>query len=432
MKRRQAAIVFIFVTVTLDMLALGLIAPVLPKLILDFLGGNTTSAASWLGWFGTIFAVMQFVFSPVIGVLSDRFGRRPIILLSNLGLGLDYIVMALSPTIGWLFLGRVISGITASSIPTAFAYISDVVPKEKRAGAFGMIGVAFGLGFVLGPAIGGLLGDFDPRLPFWVAAGFSLINWLYGFLFVPESLSLEKRKKFTLRRANPVGALVLLRSHPELWKLATLQFLAYTSHEVFTIWALYAMYRYAWNQTTVGVSLAIVGICTAAISGGLTGRVVAWLGERRTLYIGQFFGAVGMTIAGLARGSALYLASIPVISIWNISFPAAQGMMTHRVSEREQGELQGAIQSLRSIAFIIGPFLFAQTFAWFIDPQRSFSIPGAPYYLAAAMLFVAMLLATRLEDTRVTKQTVHADPDDVVPPSGVAVGDVVVDPKENI
>ena len=432
MKRRQAAIVFIFVTVTLDMLALGLIAPVLPKLILDFLGGNTTSAASWLGWFGTIFAVMQFVFSPVIGVLSDRFGRRPIILLSNLGLGLDYIVMALSPTIGWLFLGRIISGITASSIPTAFAYISDVVPKEKRSGAFGMIGVAFGLGFVLGPAIGGLLGDFDPRLPFWVAAGFSLINWLYGFLFVPESLSLENRKEFTLRRANPVGALVLLRSHPELWKLATLQFLAYTSHEVFTIWALYAMYRYAWNQTTVGVSLAIVGICTAAISGGLTGRIVAWLGERRTLYIGQFFGAVGMTIAGLARGSALYLASIPVISMWNISFPAAQGMMTHRVSEREQGELQGAIQSLRSIAFIIGPFLFAQTFAWFIDPQRSFYIPGAPYYLAAAMLFVAMLLATRLEDTRVTKQIVQAGPDDVVPSSGVAIGDVVVDPKENI
>ena len=432
MKRRQAAIVFIFVTVTLDMLALGLIAPVLPKLILDFLGGNTTSAASWLGWFGTIFAVMQFVFSPVIGVLSDRFGRRPIILLSNFGLGLDYIVMALSPTIGWLFLGRVISGITASSIPTAFAYISDVVPKEKRAGAFGMIGVAFGLGFVLGPAIGGLLGDFDPRLPFWVAAGFSLINWLYGFLFVPESLSLENRKEFTLRRANPVGALVLLRSHPELWKLATLQFLAYTSHEVFTIWALYAMYRYAWNQTTVGISLAIVGICTAAISGGLTGRIVAWLGERRTLYIGQFFGAVGMTIAGLARGSVLYLASIPVISMWNISFPAAQGMMTHRVSEREQGELQGAIQSLRSIAFIIGPFLFAQTFAWFIDPKRSFYLPGAPYYLAAALLFVAMLLATRLEDTRVTKQTVHAGPDDVVPSSGVAVGDVAVDPKENI
>lgn len=416
----------------LDMLALGLIAPVLPKLILDFLGGNTTSAATWLGWFGTTFAVMQFVFSPVIGVLSDRFGRRPIILLSNLGLGLDYIVMALSPTIGWLFLGRVISGITASSIPTAMAYIADVVPKEKRAGAFGMIGVAFGLGFILGPAIGGMLGDLDPRLPFWVAAGFSLTNWLYGFFFVPESLSLEKRKEFTLRRANPVGALVLLRSHPELWKLATLQFLAYVSHEVFTIWALYAMYRYAWNQSMVGISLAIVGICTAAISGGLTGRIVAWLGERRTLYIGQFFGAIGMTIAGLARGSALYIASIPVISMWNISFPAAQGMMTHRVSEREQGELQGAIQSLRSIAFVIGPFLFSQTFAWFINPKHSIQIPGAPYYVAAALLFAAMLLATRLKETRIGPgRSVSTPPDDVIPSSGVAIGDVVP-PKENI
>src|SRR5439155_1212823 len=243
------------------------------KLILDFLGGNMNSAANWNGVFGTVFALMQFFFSPVLGVLSDKFGRRPVILLSNLGLGLDYIVMALSPTIGWLFLGRIISGITASSIPTAMAYIADVVPKEKRASAFGMI----------------------------------------------------------------------------------------------------------------GASLAIVGIFTAAISGGLTGRIVAWLGERRTLYIGQFFGAVGMVIAGLARNGIVYMASIPVISMWNISFPAAQGMMTHRVSEREQGELQGAIQSLRSIAFVIGPFLFSGIFAWFINPKHSFHIPGAPYYLAAVL-----------------------------------------------
>ena len=432
MKPRKAAVVFIFITVMLDMLALGLIAPVLPKLILNFLGGDTTTAARWLGWFGTIFAVMQFFCSPVLGVLSDRFGRRPVILLSNLGLGLDYIVMALSPTIGWLFVGRIISGVSTSSIPTAMAYIADVVPKERRAGAFGMIGVAFGLGFILGPAVGGPLGDLDPRLPFWVAAGFSLTNWLYGFFFVPESLAPEKRQEFTLRRANPIGSLVLLRSHPELWKLATLQFLAYVSHEVFTIWALYAMYRYAWNQSAVGISLAIVGICTAAISGGLTGRIVAWLGERRTLYIGQFFGAIGMTIAGLARGSGLYIASIPVISMWNISFPAAQGMMTHRVSEREQGELQGAIQSLRSIAFVIGPFLFSQTFAWFINPKHSFQIPGAPYYLAAALLFAAMLLATRLEEIRVTTHPVQVGTDDAIPPSGVAIDDVVVDPKENI
>jgi len=434
MKSRPAAITFIFITVMLDMLALGLIAPVLPKLILDFRGGNAVSAATWLGWFGTIFAAMQFFFSPVLGVLSDRFGRRPVILLSNLGLGLDYIVMALSPTIGWLFVGRIISGISASSIPTAMAYISDVVPKEKRAGAFGMIGVAFGVGFILGPAIGGPLGDISPRLPFWVAAGFSLANWLYGFLFVPESLPSEHRQEFTLRRANPIGSLVLLRSHPELWKLATLQFLAYISHEVFVIWALYAIYRYAWNQTTIGISLAVVGVFTAAISGGLTGRIVAWLGERRTLYIGQFFGAVGMVIAGIARGGALYIASIPVISMWNISFPAAQGMMTHRVSEREQGELQGAIQSLRSIAFVIGPFLFSGTFAWFINPKHSFQLPGAPYYLAAALLFTAMLMATRVEQPQFGEAIVAPDasgeamPPEAIPP---AIGPIV-DTEENI
>src|SRR6202051_4584361 len=220
MKNRQAAIVFILVTVTLDILAMGLIIPVLPQLILDVLGGKMTDAANWNGWFALVFALMQFVCSPLLGVLSDRFGRRPVILLSNLGLGLDYVVMALAPTIGWLFLGRIISGITASSIPTAMAYIADVTPKEKRAGAFGMIGAAFGIGFTLGPAIGGLVGNTNPRLAFWVAAGFSLTNWLYGFFFVPESLPKGHRKEFTLRRANPVGSLVLFRSHPELWKLA--------------------------------------------------------------------------------------------------------------------------------------------------------------------------------------------------------------------
>src|SRR5436189_4808611 len=423
MKARKAAVVFIFITVMLDMLALGLIAPVLPKLILNFLGGNATSAATWLGVFGTVFALMQFFFSPVLGVLSDRFGRRPVILLSNLGLGLDYIVMALSPTIGWLFVGRVISGISASSIPTAMAYIADVVPKEKRAGAYGMIGVAFRLGFILGQGIGGPLGDVSPRLPFWVAAGFSLANWLYGYIFVPESLRHEHRKEFTLRRANPIGSLALLRSHSELWKLATLQFLAYVSHEVFVIWALYAIYRYEWSSGMIGASLAIVGIFTAAISGGLTGRIVGWLGERRTLYIGQFFGAVGMLIAGLARTSAVYIASIPIISMWNISFPAAQGMMTHRVSEREQGELQGAIQSLRSIAFVIGPFLFSGIFAWFINPERAIHVPGAPYYFAAALLFSAMLLATRVEQPQFGQRTEKPiEPSEAIPPGGIASG----------
>src|SRR5437879_7495588 len=398
MKSRHAAVIFVFISVVLDMLALGLIAPVLPKLVLSFFNYVLTRAANWNGIFRTVFAAMQFFFSPVIGVLSDRVGRGSVRLLSSLGLGLDYVVMALAPTIGWLFLGRIISGITASSIPTAMAYIADVTPREKRAEAFGLIGAAFGIGFTFGPVVGGLVGNANPRMAFWVASAFSLANWLYGFFFVPESLSKDKRKEFTWRRANPVGSLVLLRSHPDLWKLATIQFLAYVSHEIFAIWALYAIYRFAWDPWSIAKSLFVVGVCTAVISGGLTGRIVAWLGERRTLYIGQFFGAVGMLIAGLARNGAVYVASIPVISMWNISFPAAQGIMTHHVSDREQGELQGAIGSLRSIAFVIGPFLFSWTFAWFIDPKHSFQLPAAGYYLAAALLFTAMFMATRINN----------------------------------
>ncbi len=421
MKIRQAAVIFIFVTVTLDILAMGLIIPVLPKLILDFLGGDMKIAANWSGWFALVFALMQFFFSPVLGVLSDRFGRRPVILLSNLGLGLDYVVMALAPSIGWLFLGRVISGITTSSIPTAMAYISDVVPKEKRAAAFGMIGVAFGVGFTFGPALGGLLSHFNPRLAFWVAAGFSLTNWLWGYFFVPESLPPERRKPFALGRANPVGALLLLRSHAELWRLATIQFLAYMANNVFSVWALYAIYRFAWDQLSIGISLMVVGVCTAAIAGGATGPMVKRFGEKRTLYIGQFFGSAGMIMAGLARSGAFFLGSIPVISAWNISMPAAQGMMTHRVSEREQGELQGALGSLRSITFIIGPFLFLRVFGWFIDPQRSVKIPGAPYYLAALLLFTAMLMSTRIkqDEPSATGSEPGGEP---VPPGGHPAG----------
>ena len=396
MKPRKAAVIFILITVTLDMLALGLIAPVLPKLVLDFLGGDAPNAAKMFGIFGTVWALMQFVFSPVLGVLSDRFGRRPVTLLSNLGLGLDYIVMALAPTLGWLFLGRVISGITAASISTSTAYISDVVAPEKRAGAFGLIGAAFGVGFVLGPALGGLLGNSDPRLPFWVAGGLSLANAAYGYFVLPESLPPEKRQAFTLRRANPVGALVLLRSHPELTRLAIIQFIGSVAHEVFNVWALYTIFRYAWKEGTIGLSLALVGACSIVISAGLVKPVVARLGERRTLYIGQFFAALGMILAGLARTGSFFLLSIPVMMLWTISNPAAQGMMTRRVSESEQGELQGAINCLASLAWIIGPGLFTFTFAFFIDQTKGWNIPGAPWYLGGFLLFIAMGLAMRI------------------------------------
>ncbi|MGB8340905.1 MAG: TCR/Tet family MFS transporter [Chthoniobacterales bacterium] len=404
MKTRTAALVFILITVSLDMIALGIIIPVLPTLILSFLGGSASRAAAWLGIFGTVFALMQFFFMPVLGVVSDRVGRRPVILLSNLGLGLDYFVMALAPTIGWLFLGRVISGVTAASISTAMAYISDVVVPEKRAGAFGLIGAAFGLGFIVGPALGGWLGASDPRLPFWVAGGLSLLNAAYGFLVLPESLAVEKRRAFSFRRANPVGSLVLLRSHPELFRLSAIQFIGYTAHEVVQIYVLYAIYRYAWQEKTVGLSLAFVGVCTVLISGGMVRPFVARLGERRTLYIGQMLGAIGMVLMGWATTGFLFMIGVVVMSMWSLSGPAAQGMMTHRVSASEQGELQGAISSMRAIAMLIGPGLFSFTFAWFINAQRGWVMPGAPWYLAAAMLFVAMALAFTVEQPEMGRE----------------------------
>ncbi|MGI8957120.1 MAG: TCR/Tet family MFS transporter [Chthoniobacterales bacterium] len=392
MKTRQAALVFILITVTLDMIAVGIIIPVLPTLILNFLGGSAPRAAYWLGIFGTVFAFMQFFFMPVLGVISDRVGRRPVILLSNVGLGLDYFVMALAPTIGWLFLGRIISGVTAASITTAMAYISDVVAPEKRSGAFGLIGAAFGLGFIIGPALGGWLGAIDPRLPFWVAGGLSLLNAAYGFLVLPESLTVERRRPFTFRRANPVGALILLRSHPELFRLSAIQFIGYTAHEVVQIYVLYAIYRYAWGEKAVGLSLAFVGVCTVLISGGMVRPLVARLGERRTLYLGYLLGAVGMVLMGWAGSAFVFMIGVTVMSLWALAGPAAQGMMTHRVSASEQGELQGAISSLRAIAMLLGPGLFSFTFAWFINAKHGWTLPGAPWYLAAALLFVAMAL----------------------------------------
>jgi DHA1 family tetracycline resistance protein-like MFS transporter len=392
---RRAALNFIFVTVLLDMVAFGIAIPVLPKLVLNFVSGETAQATKAMGLFTAVWAIAQFVCSPVLGLLSDRFGRRPVILLSNFGLAADYVVMALAPSLGWLFLGRVFSGITSASITIASAYISDVTPPEKRAGAFGLLGAAFGVGFVLGPALGGWLGAHDPRLPFWVAAGFSLVNALYGLFVLPESLPVERRQpRIHWLKANPVGSLVLLRSHRELLGLTAVNFLGYLAHEVYaTVFVLYADYRYHWDTRTVGLSLAVVGLSSIAVSGGIVRPVVARFGERLALFAGLGLGAVGFALFGWATVGWLFMLAIPINCLWALAGPPAQSMMTRRVSASEQGELQGAISSVRSIAMVLGPLLFSLIFAAAVDPRRSVQVPGLPWYVAAGLLVAALVVA---------------------------------------
>lgn len=404
---RQAAILFILITVMLDVLSFGIIIPVLPKLVEEFLAGDTAQAARIYGLMGTAWALMQFVCSPIQGALSDRFGRRPVVLLSNLGLGLDYIFMALAPDVTWLFVGRVISGIASSSFSTAGAYIADVTPPENRAAGFGMIGAAFGLGFVLGPAVGGMLGAIDPRLPFWGAAATSLVNACYGFFVLPESLPREKRTGFAWKRANPIGSLVLLRSHPELVSLATVAFLGYLAHAVLPSTAvLYEGYRYGWGPSAVGFMLAGAGISAMLVQGVLMRPITARLGERRTLLTGLLCGAIGFSLYGLAPTAWIYCAGIPVMAFWGLAGPATQALMTRRVSASEQGQLQGAIAGLSGIAGLVGPGLFTQTFAFFIRSDSVLStqpsalspsvhLPGAPFLLAALLLLLAMASAWR-------------------------------------
>ena len=395
---RRGAVAFIFVTILLDMFALGLILPILPKLVESFVDNDTANAARIFGLFGTAWAVMQFLFSPILGGLSDRFGRRPVVLLSNFGLALDYVLMALAPSLTWLFVGRVISGITSASVSTAFAYIADLTPPEQRAAVFGKIGVAFGAGFILGPAVGGLLGGMDPRLPFWVAAGLSFANTLYGLLILPESLPPDRRSPFHWRSANPLGALHLLRSDRVLTGLSAVNFLAQLAHVVLpSTFVLYATYRYGWDTTTVGLTLAMVGICSIAVQGAAIGPMVRRFGERRALLLGLGCGAVGFLIYGAAPTGPLFWLGIPVMALWGVAGAATQALTTQLVAPDQQGQLQGAITSVQSVSQLVGPFLFTLTFAYFISPQAPLKLPGAPFLLASAvlLLLLAMAIAAR-------------------------------------
>lgn len=405
---RKAALVFIYVTILLDVLGFGLLIPVLPHLVEEFTGSKAQTAVV-LGLLLTTWSLMQFIFSPIIGTWSDRSGRRPVLILSALGLGLDYIIMALAPNLAWLFLGRVLSGILASSQPSASAYVADVTPPERRAVAFGTIGAVWGAGFIVGPAIGGALGFFSSRLPFWAAAAMSLASAFYGLFVLPESLPPERRAAFSWRRANPVGSLTLLRSHRQLLGLAEVNFLTFLAFQVLpSTFVVYAGYRFGWEALTVGLMLTAVGACNVAVQGVLVKRFIKRYGERKTLFLGLLGGVAGFLIYGLAPTEILFLLGVPVFAFIGLAQPALQGLMTRRVSPSEQGQLQGANNSIFGLTGVIGPIIFGTVLSQFIGPLAFLGVPGAAILLAALLMLFAAGLTVRV--TREAPATQGAGP----------------------
>lgn len=392
-QRLQPAFAFIFVVVLLDVIAIGVIIPVLPRLLEGFTG-SLARASEINGIFTASWALMQLLFSPVLGALSDRFGRRPVILLSCLGLAIDFFLVALAPSLAWLFVARLIGGITMANMSTASAYIADVTPVEQRAARFGMLGAAWGLGFVLGPLLGGWLGASDVRLPFWVAGGIGLANALYGFFVLPESLPPERRSPFHLKAAHPIGALKLLGRTPLLKRLSVVNGLYLFAHQVFpTVFVLHAAYRFQWGPDLVGITLAIVGIASTVVQAALVGRIVARIGERRAMLAGLGCGVIALTLYGLAPTGEWFWVGIAFGAFMGLYGPASQTLMTAEVPPDEQGQLQGANASIMGFTGLAAPLVFAFTFAWAIGGGKAWGVPGAPYLLAATLLGVAASLA---------------------------------------
>ena len=406
---RQAALSFIFIAVVLDVLALGITAPVLPSLIRQLIGGDAAQAARWVGWFGTLWAVMQFFASPVIGALSDRFGRRPVLLASMFGQAADYAVMALAPTVAWLVVGRILSGVTSASFATANAYIADVTPPEQRAARFGVLSAAFGIGFIAGPVIGGLLGQIDPRAPFWGAGVVCLANALYGLFVVPESLKPENRAGFSFKLANPLGSLDLYLSRPGLAALGLVYFFYYLAHQVLqNVWVPYAAWRYHWPSWIMGVSLMIVGATSIAVQVLVVQPFVGRFGERGALGAGLLTGSLGYALFGWASRGWMFLASIPVFSGMGLVGPGIQGLLSRAVGADEQGRLQGANTGIMAIASMIGPILFTEIFARSIGSWSGWAPPGLAFYAATILLACALALAFAVP--RPASVTVQAAP----------------------
>lgn len=388
---RKAAMAFIMFTLFLDVMALGVIIPVLPRLILEFQGGNMRDATIYGGYISTAFALMQFLFQPVLGALSDRYGRRPVLLFSMGGLGLDYVIMALAPNMWWLLAGRITSGIAAATFSTASAYIADVTPPAGRAQAYGMMGAAFGTGFIMGPLFGGYLGSIDPRLPFWVAAGFCVINALYGYFVLPESLAPERRNRDAMPKFNLFGSVTYFVNHPSLAGMGLAQFFYHFSHAVYpAIWVLNTQHRFGWDEMMTGLSLAATGIMGVIIQGGLAGRAAKAFGDRNAMRIGLAFGVAGMLMYGFAQTTTWMFLAMPVVAVWGIYGAALQSYVTQRVEGPEQGALQGAFSGLMGLASIFSPFVYSHVFAWSIAPGMPSWAAGAPFILAAMLLAAAL------------------------------------------
>ena len=396
--QRQAAFGFIFATSLMNAISFGIMIPILPNLIKQFTGGDYAQASLTNVLFASVWGLMQFFCGPVLGLLSDRIGRRPVLLISLFGLAVDFLFMALAPSLSWLFVGRIINGMTAASFSTAGAYVADVTPPEQRAKTFGVLGSAFSFGFLIGPALGGLLSHDSLRLPFFVAAGLTTINWIYGLFVLPESLPPERRiKRFDWRRANPIGSLKFLGAHAELLNLAFINFLFYLAQNVLpSIFVLYAGYRYHWSPMIMGLTLMGTGALGVAVQLLLVGPIVSRIGERNTLLLGAFGGAIGFALYGFAPTGTIYLAAAPIFALMNLMQPGLQGLMTRRVGPQEQGQLQGANQSLQGISSIIGPLIFGTLFAWAVKHDATWHAPGLPIFLASGLLVIAFIFGLRV------------------------------------
>jgi DHA1 family tetracycline resistance protein-like MFS transporter len=393
---RKAALGFILVTLLIDVTGLGIIIPVIPDLISGLIHGNNSDASKYGGWLTFAYAIMQFLFAPVLGNLSDRYGRRPVLLLSLLGFGLDYLVVGFAPTIWWLFAGRVIAGIFGASFTTATAYIADISTPENRAQNFGMIGAAFGLGFIIGPVLGGLLGGFGARVPFFAAAALSLLNALYGYFVLPESLPAENRRKFEWKRANPLGSFRHLRKHSAVSGLVASLVLIYISaHAVQSTWTFYNIEKFGWSKQLIGYSLGFVGLMIALVQGGLIRIVIPRWGNEKSVYTGLLFYSLGFLLYGFATASWMMFAFTVIYCMGGITGPALQGIISSAVPPNEQGELQGALTSLMSATSIIGPPVMTNLFAVFTRPGAGVYFPGAPFLMAALLVMLSSLLAYR-------------------------------------